>query len=83
MDLVFDNPSSVFMTTTANDFIYNGIYINCDQHEFAGKAICAEFRVTKTLKMIEQDKFRLRYKWFDKVRGEKNALKVDIDCLIF
>lgn len=67
MDLVFNNPTSIFLTMTANDFIYNGIYLNCDQHEFSGKAICAEFRETRTLKMIDQDKYRLRYKWFDKV----------------
>ncbi|XP_063706224.1 sensory neuron membrane protein 1-like [Culicoides brevitarsis] len=73
MDLVFDNPKSIFLSMTADEFIHNGIFLNCDQHEFAGKAVCAEFRDTKTLKMIDGDKTRLRYKWFDKLNNSVQA----------
>uniref|UniRef100_A0A336LTW5 Sensory neuron membrane protein 1 n=1 Tax=Culicoides sonorensis TaxID=179676 RepID=A0A336LTW5_CULSO len=73
MDFVFNNPTSIFLSTTADEFIHQGIFINCSQTEFSAKALCAEFRVARTLKLIEDDKFRLRYKWFDKLNNSIQA----------
>lgn len=51
----------------AMELIDEGIQINCNQTKYAAKVACAEMRRTKSLKMVNDDKTRLRYRWFDKV----------------
>lgn len=65
MDIIFKNPSSIFVSMTAMDFIDNGIQIDCNQTAYAAKVVCAEMRRHRTLKTWTAD--QLRYRWFDKV----------------
>lgn len=67
LDLIFKNPSSIFISMKAVELIDNGIDIDCNQTKYAGKVVCAEMRRTKTLKIMNDEKTRLRYRWFDKV----------------
>lgn len=67
MDIIFKNPTSIFVSMTAMEFINNGIEINCNQTAYAAKVVCAEMRRHRTLKARSADKSQLRYRWFDKV----------------
>lgn len=67
LDAIFKNPSSMFLTMTAMDFINKGIEIDCDQTVYAGKAACREMRNHKGLRMVNNNKNLLRYRWFDHV----------------
>ncbi len=68
MDILFNKPSSPFVTMKAIDFIDKGIEIHCNHTAYAAKVACAEMRRTKTLKVINENKTLIRYRWFDKVR---------------
>lgn len=67
MDLIFKNPSSIFTILSATEFIVNGIEIDCNQTAYAAKAACAEMRRNKLLKIMNAEKTRLRFRWFDRV----------------
>jgi hypothetical protein len=41
---IFDNPSSVFVTATAKDLLFDGVTFNCTSSDFATKAVCSELR---------------------------------------
>lgn len=68
MDLIFKQPSSMFMTIKAMDLIDKGIEIDCNQTVYAAKVVCKEMRQSKNVKMVDGDKNRLRFRWFDHVR---------------
>lgn len=67
MDSIFKNPSSIFTILSAMEFIDNGIDIDCNQTAYAAKAACAEMRRSKLLKIMNAEKTRLRFRWFDRV----------------
>lgn len=67
MDIIFNKPSSIFVTMKAIDFINNGIEIDCNQTELSAKAVCAEMRRSDLLSIVNEDKTRLRFRWFDSV----------------
>lgn len=67
MDVIFKQPSSMFMTMTAMDFIDKGIEIDCDQTVLAAKVACREMRKHKALRIVDEDKKLLRFRWFDRV----------------
>lgn len=67
MDLIFKNPSSMFITMSGTDFIDNGFQIDCNQTLYPAKAACAEMRRNKILKIMNADKTLLRFRWFDRV----------------
>lgn len=52
---------------TAMEFINNGVEVDCNQTAYTAKVICGRMRRHKSLKMVNGDKNRLRYRWFDKV----------------
>lgn len=68
MDIIFNKPSSIFLKMTAMDFIFKGIEINCNHTVYAAKVVCAEYRRVKSLKIMNEEKTLLRYRWFDRVR---------------
>lgn len=42
---IFNNPSSIFLTTTARAFLFDGIPLNCTKaKEFAANAVCDQIR---------------------------------------
>lgn len=82
MDIIFKNPSSIFVTMKAIEFIDKGFEVDCKQTAFAAKLACAEMRRTKTLKIMNEEKTFLRYRWFDKVCKEfQGAFIYDITLL--
>lgn len=67
MDMIFKNPSSIFVTMSAMEFIDNGIQIDCNQTVYAAKVACVEMRKSKILKIVNAEKTLLRFRWFDRV----------------
>ncbi|KAJ6644521.1 Sensory neuron membrane protein 1 [Pseudolycoriella hygida] len=87
LDAIFNNPSSIFLTMTAMDFINKGIEINCDQKVVSAKMVCKEMRIQKALRMVNDNRNHLRFRWFDLIndtvqgrytvlRGSKNIQDV-------
>lgn len=74
MDTIFENPSSIFTTMTAMDFIYKGYEVNCKQNSTPARAACAELRRTKTLKSMNAERTQLRFRWFDAVRKDYSEI---------
>ncbi|KAJ6635490.1 Sensory neuron membrane protein 1 [Pseudolycoriella hygida] len=85
MDIVFENPSSVFATMKAMEFLNDGFRIDCNHSEVAVKSLCANMRRHDALKVVGDNV--LRYRWFDKLnkttdsrytilRGSKNIQDV-------
>ncbi|KAJ6644435.1 Sensory neuron membrane protein 1 [Pseudolycoriella hygida] len=87
LDAIYKNPSSIFLTMTAMEFISKGIEIDCDQTVYAAKLACREMRKHRGLRMVNDDPNLLRYRWFDNIndtvqgrytvlRGSKNIQDV-------
>lgn len=69
IDAIFNNPTSMFSTLTAMDFIFKGYEIDCSSTTvYAAKVACKELRKHKALRMVDDNKKLLRYRWFDNVR---------------
>lgn len=68
-DIIFKKPSSMFVTMTAREFIDDGIQIDCNQTALMAKVVCAEMRKTGKLKIMNNEKTYLRFRWFDNVRS--------------
>lgn len=58
----------MFVTMTAMEFINKGIEIDCDPSVYAAKVACKEMREHKGLRMVDNNRDLLRYRWFDNVR---------------
>lgn len=52
---IYLNPSSIFITAKANDILFDGIIINCDVKDFAGKAICSQLKEAPSLKRVSEN----------------------------
>lgn len=68
LDIMFKQPSTMFITMKASEFLENGIQIDCNHTEYAAKVVCAEMRRTNSLKVMNPEKTILRFNWFDRVR---------------
>lgn len=42
--LIYPDQSSIFMTATADDIMWNGLDMNCSSTEFAAVAVCTQIR---------------------------------------
>lgn len=80
MDLIFNKPKSIFIKMTGSEFIYNGVEIDCNQTAYAAKAACAEMRRNKLLKIMNAEKTRLRFRWFDSVHSHSKSMQVSFLC---
>lgn len=67
MDRIFKKPSSIFVTMKAIEFIDAGIPIDCNHTDFSSKRVCAELRKNSAIKVMNDEKTLLRFRWFDKV----------------
>lgn len=52
---IYSNPTSIFVTAKASDILFNGIIINCDVKDFAGKAICSQLKEAPSLTHISEN----------------------------
>jgi len=56
---LYPDLTSVFMTGTANDIMWNGMDINCTSEEFAAVAICSQIRLNSaSLHTVNKDHFK-------------------------
>jgi len=44
---IFATPTSMFITTTARNILFDGVPIYCNVTDFSSKAVCAEIRKKK------------------------------------
>nr|AUF73093.1 sensory neuron membrane protein [Anoplophora chinensis] len=52
---IYSNPASIFLTAKANDILFDGVIINCDVKDFAGKAICSQLKEAPTLRHVSEN----------------------------
>lgn len=52
---IYSNPPSIFLTAKADDILFNGIIINCDVKDFAGKAICSQLKEAPSLEHVSEN----------------------------
>lgn len=71
MDIIFKNPSSIFVTMKVMEFIDNGIEIDCNQTAYAAKLVCAEIRKSNQLGAVNDEKTIFRFRWFDSVSHDR------------
>ncbi|XP_012267137.2 sensory neuron membrane protein 2-like [Athalia rosae] len=57
---LFNEPTSIFLTTTPRDFLFDGIYINCNDTRYLQKRVCDEIgaNAPPTLPRLEDGRFR-------------------------
>lgn len=67
VDTIFKNASTMILNMKAMDFIDKGIEIDCAQTTIAAKVACKELRSHKGLRMVNNNRDLLRYRWFDHV----------------
>lgn len=70
MDRIFKKPSSIFLTMKAIEFIDSGIAIDCNHTDFSSERVCAELRKNNAIKVMNDEKTLLRFRWFDKVHSQ-------------
>ncbi|XP_057661882.1 sensory neuron membrane protein 1-like [Diorhabda carinulata] len=51
---VYENPTSIFLTATADDILFDGVVIKCGVTDFAGKALCSQLRESGSLKIVNE-----------------------------
>lgn len=57
---VFQNPSSIFVTASAMDILFDGLIINCAVIDFPGKALCTKLKTeAEGIKHLPDNKFAL------------------------
>lgn len=61
LNIIFDNPTSPFLTVRARQALYERIEINCDVHEFSAKAICAAAANEDTIEKVNGSQQLLGY----------------------
>jgi hypothetical protein len=44
---IFENPTSMFITTKARNILFDGVPIYCNATDFSSKAICSEIKKRK------------------------------------
>ncbi|KAJ8915888.1 hypothetical protein NQ315_015501 [Exocentrus adspersus] len=52
---IYSNPPSIFLTAKANDILFDGVIINCDVKDFAGKAICSQLKESPALRHVSEN----------------------------
>nr|APC94222.1 sensory neuron membrane protein 1a [Pyrrhalta maculicollis] len=52
---VYENPTSIFLTSTADEILFDGVIIKCGVSDFAGKAICSQLRESGSLKIVNEN----------------------------
>ncbi|CAH1159902.1 unnamed protein product [Phaedon cochleariae] len=67
MKSIYANPTSIFLTTTADNILFDGISINCNVSDFAGKAMCSQLKASNTIKQISDEELSFS------LLGPKNA----------
>nr|CAI5820948.1 unnamed protein product [Callosobruchus analis] len=52
---VYSNPSSIFLTATVDEILFDGVMIHCGASDFAGKAMCSQLKQEPSLRHITED----------------------------
>lgn len=52
---IYKDPSSIFLTDKADNILFDGVKIDCDVKDFAGKAICSQLKEQPSLKKLTED----------------------------
>lgn len=58
LNVIFNKPTSVFLTTKVKDLLFDGIIVNCTVTDFAAKAVCTQLKTeARDLKHITPTEF--------------------------
>nr|CAH7722186.1 unnamed protein product [Callosobruchus chinensis] len=52
---VYSNPTSIFLTATVDEILFDGVIIHCGASDFAGKAMCSQLKQEPSLRHINED----------------------------
>lgn len=55
LNTLFDNPTSMFLTATAKQLMFEGIDINCNHTKFIVKKICSEISRAPLIERVNDD----------------------------
>jgi hypothetical protein len=59
---IFAKPTSMFLTTTARNVLFDGVPIYCNVTDFSSKAVCAEIRKRKdSFHQLEENIYGLSF----------------------
>lgn len=61
LNIIFNNPTSIFLTIPVKKALTDRIEVNCDVHEFAAKAICAAMANEDTVEKVNGSQHLLAY----------------------
>lgn len=62
INVIFRNPTSIFLTTKVKDLLFDGVIINCTVTDFAAKAVCTQLKTeAKDLKQITPTDFSFSF----------------------
>ncbi|PNF38576.1 Sensory neuron membrane protein 1 [Cryptotermes secundus] len=65
---IFDNPTSVFVTASAKDLLFDGVQFNCTASDFSTKAVCSELKKrAHNFHRVSEDIFKIS------IFGSKNG----------
>lgn len=53
VNVLFDNPDSIFLTAKVKDILFDGIFIDCNTTDFIANMVCTEMSKEKNLKKVE------------------------------
>jgi len=60
--VILANPTSMFITTTARNILFDGVPIYCNVTDFSSKAVCAEIRKRKdSFHQLEENIYGLSF----------------------
>lgn len=61
LNVIFENPTSPFLSIPIKAALTERVEINCDVHEFSAKAICAAMANEDTIEKVNGSQYRLAY----------------------
>lgn len=82
VDLLFDQPQTIFWTGKAMDIMFNGIHFDCSSTDFNAKAVCAVFQAGEVQSVWPVDEPPMHFKFaiFGGVRAF--ACESQFQCVI-
>lgn len=64
--VVFHNPTSVFMRVKVMDLLFDGVDVDCSSQEFSAKAVCTAFEDAEQM-WTEDDGVTYKFSFFHSV----------------
>lgn len=76
-NVIFDNPTSIFITTNIREVVYEGMEINCNRKEYSAIVVCKLMKRSGLLHVTDDPNI-MKLRWFEIVRLVTFEKKVDL-----